>query len=68
MDTDPPVPQDPLDPWSLGSNKKKEIQKIVGFFRKNTEEEVLKEREAADAIAEQARPRLEAAHRATAIQ
>ena len=64
MDTDPP--QGPLNPWSLGSNKKKEIQKIVGFFRKKTEEEVLKEREAADAIAEQAR--LEAAHRATAIQ
>ena len=39
-DTDPP--QDPLNPWSMGS-KKKRIQKIVGFSKKKTEEEVLKE-------------------------
>ena len=67
MDTNPPKPPDPLNPWALSNpNKKKKIQKIAGFFTKKTEEEVLKERKEADAHSAQVS--LEAAQRATAIQ
>ena len=67
MENNPPQPADPLNPWALSKPKKKQkIQNIAGFFTKKSDEEVRRERDAADALAEQAR--LEAAHRATAIQ